>query len=428
MSTQFSLYDQGNVLFTHDRYEEALKVYSEALQLSCCRNPRSILTLKLYLNRALCYLKLRCYNEAFEDCSTILSNDFERKKYVDVEDYQVIIMKAHVRRAIACEYLGDYEKGLNDLNAVLATSDPNMKALVKSAVDLHNRLTRLVSADRAAASAEGRPQQMLSSFQTLRLNFAGAIPEIVHFGEAISVKLSIGNEFGLWDRRILERSDAVLSEQGRDEWNRVDCSVLVLEQPDLCSPVTVSAALHGCPPHNGTTFSASGKVSRYTAPFSHGLDNQSHNYSSRPLSPSSCLQTTPLEPIKAPTAVRRSQSCSSSRWRVLFLTGKRFCRCSPCPSSRRSLCRRRHHHHRHRLPRSYLLTRTGPLIPKRTASERFRCTHPVLLPLCTSLKVAASLESEAKCGTLPTCSSTTCAPPESSSKGRSWWNSAPALD
>ncbi|XP_021544371.1 sperm-associated antigen 1 [Neomonachus schauinslandi] len=94
-----TLKEEGNQCVKDKNYKDALSKYSECLKIN---NKECA----IYTNRALCYLKLRQFEEAKQDCDRALQ----------IDDGSV---KAHYRRALAHKGLKDYQKSLNDLNKVL---------------------------------------------------------------------------------------------------------------------------------------------------------------------------------------------------------------------------------------------------------------------------------------------------------------------
>lgn len=72
MSSQ-ELKDQGNRLFGNRKYEEAIACYSKAI-IECPSKPT------YFTNRALCYLKLKQWELACEDCKRALDLDFSLVK------------------------------------------------------------------------------------------------------------------------------------------------------------------------------------------------------------------------------------------------------------------------------------------------------------------------------------------------------------
>ncbi|XP_076864439.1 sperm-associated antigen 1A [Brachyhypopomus gauderio] len=90
---------EGNDLVKAAQYQSAREKYSECLLLK--PNECSV-----YTNRALCYLKLDCFEEAKQDCDSALQIDPTNKK-------------AFYRRALAHKGLKDYLSSSTDLQEVL---------------------------------------------------------------------------------------------------------------------------------------------------------------------------------------------------------------------------------------------------------------------------------------------------------------------
>uniref|UniRef100_A0A2K6FY71 Sperm-associated antigen 1 n=1 Tax=Propithecus coquereli TaxID=379532 RepID=A0A2K6FY71_PROCO len=100
-----ALKEEGNQYVKDKNYKGALSKYSECLKI----NKKEC---AIYTNRALCYLKLRQFEEAKQDCDQALQ----------IDDGNV---KAWYRRALAHKGLKNYQKSLTDLNKVLLL-DPNI--------------------------------------------------------------------------------------------------------------------------------------------------------------------------------------------------------------------------------------------------------------------------------------------------------------
>lgn len=99
---------QGNEAFSAARYEEAVGLYTDALNHA----PRSA---PLYANRALSLLKLHAYAEAEEDCEAALLLEPQH-------------VKARLRRAQARHALTNYEGALEDLEEALLVEPRNSAA------------------------------------------------------------------------------------------------------------------------------------------------------------------------------------------------------------------------------------------------------------------------------------------------------------
>ncbi|XP_064816615.1 sperm-associated antigen 1A-like, partial [Oncorhynchus masou masou] len=100
-----SLKQEGNEFVKKGLFQEALRTYSECLQLKPEECP-------IYTNRALCFLKLDMFAEAKQDCDSALRLEPANKK-------------AFYRRAMANKGLKDYMACSSDLQEVLQ-QDPNV--------------------------------------------------------------------------------------------------------------------------------------------------------------------------------------------------------------------------------------------------------------------------------------------------------------
>ncbi|XP_062445149.1 mitochondrial import receptor subunit TOM34 [Rhea pennata] len=103
-----TLREEGNVLVKKGNHKKAIEKYSESLKLKqeCAT----------YTNRALCYLTLKQYKEAVQDCTEALR----------LEPNNV---KAFYRRAQALKELKDYKSSIADINSLLKTEPKNTAAL-----------------------------------------------------------------------------------------------------------------------------------------------------------------------------------------------------------------------------------------------------------------------------------------------------------
>uniref|UniRef100_A0A8C0IAH5 Translocase of outer mitochondrial membrane 34 n=1 Tax=Bubo bubo TaxID=30461 RepID=A0A8C0IAH5_BUBBB len=103
-----TLKEEGNELVKKGNHKKAVEKYSESLKLNqeCAT----------YTNRALCYLALKQYKEAVQDCSEALKLDPKN-------------VKALYRRAQALKELKDYKSSIADIKSLLKTEPKNTAAL-----------------------------------------------------------------------------------------------------------------------------------------------------------------------------------------------------------------------------------------------------------------------------------------------------------
>ncbi|NWU56384.1 TOM34 protein, partial [Dromas ardeola] len=103
-----TLKEEGNELVKKGNHKKAVEKYSESLQLrqECAT----------YTNRALCYLTLKQYKEAAQDCTEALRLDPKN-------------VKALYRRAQALKELKDYKSSIADIKSLLKTEPKNTAAL-----------------------------------------------------------------------------------------------------------------------------------------------------------------------------------------------------------------------------------------------------------------------------------------------------------
>ncbi|NWH62940.1 TOM34 protein, partial [Geococcyx californianus] len=103
-----TLKEEGNELVKKGNHKKAVEKYSESLKLNqeCAT----------YTNRALCYLALKEYKEAVQDCTEALKLDPKN-------------VKALYRRAQALKELKDYKSSIADIKSLLKTEPKNTAAL-----------------------------------------------------------------------------------------------------------------------------------------------------------------------------------------------------------------------------------------------------------------------------------------------------------
>ncbi|KFO12444.1 Mitochondrial import receptor subunit TOM34, partial [Balearica regulorum gibbericeps] len=103
-----TLKEEGNELVKKGNHKKAVEKYSESLKLNqeCAT----------YTNRALCYLNLKQYKEAVQDCTEALRLDPTN-------------VKALYRRAQALKELKDYKSSIADIKSLLKIEPKNTAAL-----------------------------------------------------------------------------------------------------------------------------------------------------------------------------------------------------------------------------------------------------------------------------------------------------------
>ncbi|XP_078383577.1 sperm-associated antigen 1-like [Oculina patagonica] len=124
--------DQGNSFVKQNRYEEAVKCYTECIEL----DPENV---AVYTNRALCYLRLDQHELAIEDTTEALRLQPEN-------------VKALFRRALAKKALFQYDSAARDLFALQKIEPKN--AAAKKELDIVLDLCR----KERRASQEKKPQ------------------------------------------------------------------------------------------------------------------------------------------------------------------------------------------------------------------------------------------------------------------------------
>ncbi|XP_076241980.1 spag1 axonemal dynein assembly factor [Calliopsis andreniformis] len=100
--------EKGNEAFRAGDYEEALEHYNTSIKIDS--------NILAYNNRAMTFIKLRRYQDAYEDCNFVISMDSTN-------------IKALLRRAVALEHLEKSSQALIDYEAVLKLEPTNPAAI-----------------------------------------------------------------------------------------------------------------------------------------------------------------------------------------------------------------------------------------------------------------------------------------------------------
>lgn len=109
------LKDKGDHFFRRADYTSAVNAYSKALRA----DPEF---LSGRLNRATCFIKLRAFEQAVEDCNDITNQIGKLKEEVFEEDkdfYTKIMARAIVKRAGALVWCSKFDHAIEDMDTVL---------------------------------------------------------------------------------------------------------------------------------------------------------------------------------------------------------------------------------------------------------------------------------------------------------------------
>jgi stress-induced-phosphoprotein 1 len=114
---------KGNEEFKKKNWEEAIKLYSQAIDL----NPKE---LTFYLNRAGAYHEVKNYEKTIEDCNFVLENTFDFQKKA----------RAHGRIAFAYQEQGDLDKAVEHFErSLLENTDQRIKDALKQVNEIKKK-------------------------------------------------------------------------------------------------------------------------------------------------------------------------------------------------------------------------------------------------------------------------------------------------
>lgn len=183
-----SCYLEGNNAFKTQLYVEASRLYSDGIV--ACDKQNNDLLIKLYLNRSQSYIFGREYELAKADCDFVLSR---------LDQYNI---KALLRRSTCYEYIGNIQRAYDDCNTIIENSQEHdyPASLVTTTLKHRNILDKLVKQDNVEMS-KTKLDNLVTPNQVLRLIFTEPPPPTVELNGRYKLKLVIGNEFGLYDRK-----------------------------------------------------------------------------------------------------------------------------------------------------------------------------------------------------------------------------------
>lgn len=182
---------EGNRLFQLKKYEEAIKQYTKAIN----KGPS---TAVFYSNRALCYLKLKNWEQVVSDCKLALENDnqsvkgnfFMGEAELELEKYEDAI--SHLTRAHELAKQQKLNYG-DDITYMLRMAkhkrwDKSEKERVKQEIELQTYLNNLILNDqekelekvkkKKKKSGSGEKSANDKEIEQIKLNFDNKIKEV----------------------------------------------------------------------------------------------------------------------------------------------------------------------------------------------------------------------------------------------------------
>uniref|UniRef100_A0A8C6T663 Protein phosphatase 5, catalytic subunit n=1 Tax=Neogobius melanostomus TaxID=47308 RepID=A0A8C6T663_9GOBI len=136
------LKEKANTYFKEKDYDNAIKYYTEALEL----NPSNAI---YYSNRSLAYLRTECYGYALADATKALEID---KNYI----------KGYYRRATSNMALGKFKAALKDYETVVRVRPNDKDARMK--YQECNKIVKQKAFERAIASDEIKKSVIVGLF------------------------------------------------------------------------------------------------------------------------------------------------------------------------------------------------------------------------------------------------------------------------
>ena len=201
-------YIKGNEKFRQGNFDDSVAYYTLGVgALSTTSEENQELLTKLLLNRAQANKQIKAYDNVVKDCGDVLKLISTHR----VEYSLSTIVKAHARRAHALENLGIFDSALVDVRGALDCIESNVHfplyaKLQKDLIAQFYRISDCLSKDKKVTRFEGVPESLVTSNQLLRLFFIDTPPRLIKIREIYTLRTSITNEFGLWNRSILTAS------------------------------------------------------------------------------------------------------------------------------------------------------------------------------------------------------------------------------
>lgn len=175
---------------------------------------------KLLSNRSQSRIFLRDFSGAIADTSKLLV-------------FNPVNLKALFRRATALQCVGRYGEAIEIAEKILLQKLP--ESLLKSALKLRSDLKSQEQMDMQVQRAEGVPLSFVTDHQVIKLALGSPHIDKVAIGRRYSFKLCLGNEFGLFNKKLLPQDEgpalgimASLIAIGDDQWHDLPGSSLQL--------------------------------------------------------------------------------------------------------------------------------------------------------------------------------------------------------
>lgn len=141
------LKNKGNDFYRNGRYNEAIAVYKECIDL-CPENAIA------HANRAMCFLKLQKFIECELDCTQCLKFDSN-------------FIKAYLRRGIARKELKKYKLALQDFVKVLQLQPTNIQAFAEKSILLKLMKESKNNTNQTSKPKRKHPQKKVRTKQTI---------------------------------------------------------------------------------------------------------------------------------------------------------------------------------------------------------------------------------------------------------------------
>uniref|UniRef100_A0A3Q2CS60 Serine/threonine-protein phosphatase n=1 Tax=Cyprinodon variegatus TaxID=28743 RepID=A0A3Q2CS60_CYPVA len=168
------LKEKANKFFKEKDYENAIKYYTEALEL----NPSNAI---YYSNRSLAYLRTECYGYALADATKALEAD---KNYI----------KGYYRRATSNMALGKFKAALKDYETVVKVRPNDKDARMKW--QECNKIVKQKAFERAIAS-DDKKKSVVDSLDIESMSTFSVLPFILNSTCADFAALQVNNKFVL---------------------------------------------------------------------------------------------------------------------------------------------------------------------------------------------------------------------------------------